>query len=114
MENTEKVIDELQSLLDSYNITVEELVEMYKKQRKVISDTPTRKIQHYSDGDNGIWCYFIKGEKNPCGCGSNCYHYEYDAVAKKIYGVCNACNRDIYEVKEENVQELLGKGIWQA
>lgn len=42
----------------------------------------------------------VKGEKNPCGCGSNIFHYEKDHDENKVYGVCNACGRDIYEHKD--------------
>jgi hypothetical protein len=70
-----------------------------------------RKIQYYNNIDNGVWCYFVSGEKNPCGCRSNCYHYEYDE--ETIIGVCNACDRDIYEVNEEYKEEKLEKGVWK-
>lgn len=71
-----------------------------------------RKIQYYDDIKNGIWCYMVKGgEMNPCGCGSNCYHHEYDGI--KLYGVCNSCQRDIYEYKEEYIEDELSRGIWR-
>ena len=70
-----------------------------------------RKIQHYENEEEGIWCYFIKGQMNPCNCGSNCYHHEYDNI--KLYGVCNACKQDIYEYKNEYIKEELEKGIWK-
>ena len=60
---------------------------------------------------NSITHILLKGENNPCGCGSNCYHDEYDG--KKIYGVCNACDTDIYELKDEYVEEKLKEGIWK-
>lgn len=44
------------------------------------------------DGD--IQSFWIKGEKNPCGCGSNCFHKESNE--KEVYGVCNSCGLDIY------------------
>ena len=44
-----------------------------------------RLVQRHKDSGN-IWCYYNSGEHNPCGCGSNCYHYEYDLMDKKIYG----------------------------
>lgn len=47
-----------------------------------------------------VHCFFIKGEKNPCGCGSNCFHLEDNG--KITYCVCNACKRDLYE-KERNM-----------
>lgn len=42
--------------------------------------------------------FFIKGERNPCGCGSNCFHKEDDN--KHTYGVCNACGKDVYVYNE--------------
>lgn len=67
-----------------------------------------RKIQYYEGG--GIWCYWIKDQMNPCKCGSNVYHREYDG--KTIYGVCNACNKDIYEIVS-GADEDLATGIWK-
>jgi len=51
--------------------------------------------------DGEIHTFFIKGQKNPCGCGSNCYHEEN--TENETFGVCNACDRDIYtyDKKEE-------------
>lgn len=68
-----------------------------------------RKIQCHTSSKN-FWCYYSE-EYNPCDCGSNCYHKEYDG--KNIWCVCNACNTDIYGVKEEYIQEDLNKGIWE-
>lgn len=48
-----------------------------------------------------IHSFIVKAQRNPCGCGSNCFHKEFDG--KTLYGVCNACDRDIYEFKwDEN------------
>ena len=78
---------------------------------KLIDSIPEkRKIQYYDDGEY-YHNYWVKGENNPCGCGSNVYHLEYDG--KKIYGVCNACNTDIYEYKDEYIEEELKQGIWK-
>lgn len=58
--------------------------------------------------ENGVWyhSYVIDGGStyNPCGCGSNVYHLEYDG--KTIFGVCNVCEKDIYEVKQSRAQDL--------
>lgn len=70
-----------------------------------------RKIQYYNDKPDKIWCYFIKGQMNPCNCGGNCFHYEYDGV--KIIGVCNACKSDIYEMENKYTEEKLSTGIWK-
>lgn len=74
----------------------------------LIKDKPKRKIQYYSD-KNLVWNYYLSEER--CSCGCNVYHYEYDGT--EIYGVCNACNKDIYLVKNENVNETLNTGIWR-
>lgn len=71
----------------------------------------TKRLTRCHDSGN-IWCYYDSNGNNPCGCGSNCYHYEYDLMKKKIYGVCNACGIDIYEVKEEYTGEKLQTGQW--
>lgn len=45
--------------------------------------------------DGEIQTFWYRGKRNPCGCGSNCFHEEHDDT--HLYGVCNACDRDIYE-----------------
>lgn len=50
--------------------------------------------------DGQIHSYMTKGQSNPCSCGSKCYHKETDAVGI-IYGVCNACHRDVYVFDNE-------------
>lgn len=52
------------------------------------------------DEDGDIKSYMVKGERNPCGCGSNVYQQQN--YKDNTYGVCNACNQDIYEYKEYN------------
>jgi hypothetical protein len=69
-----------------------------------------RMKQYYLDDRDSIHTYFTH-DRNPCGCGSNCYHKEYDPDDEKVYGVCNACNMDIYEY--EDTEEVLGEGIWK-
>ena len=69
-----------------------------------------RLIQHYAD-DEHMWQY-VGDEPNPCGCGSNCYHYEYDRSENKIYGVCNGCHTDIYIVRDEYTNDKLKIGMW--
>lgn len=64
--------------------------------------------QYYADKDL-IWAYFIPKER--CSCGANVFHYEYDG--KNIYGVCNACDQDLYIVKKEYVNKHLSEGIWK-
>ena len=71
---------------------------------------PGRKIMCYDDPQKGLWSY-LNGRRNPCGCGSNCFHYEYDG--EEVIGVCNGCWKDIYVVKPEYRQEYLKKGRWE-
>lgn len=89
--------------------------EYLEQQNKVLMELiasiqPKRKIQYYDSG-NQYHTYMAGRDRNPCGCGSNCYHLEYDG--EKIYGVCNACGIDIYEIKDEYVKEKLDQGIWK-
>ena len=69
-----------------------------------------RKIQCYNKTPHDPWCYFSEEIKNPCGCGSNCFHYEDNGT--DIYGVCNACGEDIYRVKPEYIEEFRQTGEW--
>ena len=109
----ERVIDidnfvkELDELLSKYEITIYEAQKLYLDNHK-----KSRRLTQCYEDSNNIWCYYDGDENNPCGCGSNCYHYEYDLIDKKIYGVCNACGTDIYEVKEEYTDERLHTGQW--
>lgn len=68
-----------------------------------------RKRQYYSDKQDKLWNYRIGGQC--CSCGANVYHYEYDD--NEIYGVCNACGKDLYVVKEEYIDKRLKEGIWK-
>lgn len=103
----EKLIKELNDILLKYNITIYEAVKIYMKSTK----QTRRLIQCYEDSEN-MWQYYDSAGANPCGCFSNCYHFEYDKIYNKIYGVCNCCGADIYEVKKEYVDEKLYVGKW--
>lgn len=63
--------------------------------------------------DGEIESFIIKGERNPCGCGSNCFHKENTDIA--TYGVCNSCGSDIYRYneKEEFKEQRLKKKGYQ-
>lgn len=50
--------------------------------------------------DGKVKDYIIKGQNNPCGCGSNVFYRANMTKARKTLGVCNACNETIYEYKE--------------
>lgn len=76
-----------------------------------INKQKRRLSQRHNDSSN-LWQYYTGNGSNPCGCGSNCFHYEYDKVDNTIYGVCNACNKDIYVVREEYKEEKLKEGKW--
>ena len=76
-----------------------------------IAPMKNRTAQFYPNEPDTIWSYYVARTCNPCGCGSNCYHHEYDG--KRVIGVCNACGTDIYEVKEEFVKRYLAEGVWK-
>lgn len=71
----------------------------------------SRLVQYLANHPDTIHTSFIPGERNPCGCGSNCFHYEREGGT--VYGVCNACDADIYIMKEEYAPEILSKGVWR-
>lgn len=101
------IVKEIDALLSKYGITIHEAMRIYEKNHK----QTRRLIQCYEDTEN-IWQYYDGDENNPCGCGSNCYHYEYDRIDNKVYGVCNSCGMDIYEMKKEYMDEKLHTGKW--
>ena len=105
----EEFFSGLEHLRKSYGFktiaeTVRKILENECKQAKV----KERKIQCYPDS-KAPWAYFLNGVG--CDCGANCFHYEYDG--KTIYGVCNACGKDLYTVKPEYVADTLNTGIWE-
>ena len=67
--------------------------------------------KYYSDNPDKVHNYWIEGKRNPCGCGSNLFHYEYDGI--NVSGICNACGVKLYEMKEEYVEDLLKEGVWK-
>lgn len=90
----------IKTILDDRNITYLQMTD----------EDSARLLQCYEDSGN-MWQYYDV-ELNPCGCGSNCYHFEYDITSNKIYGVCNCCNTDIYEVKGKYMEKILHTGKW--
>lgn len=66
--------------------------------------------KYYIDEPDTVHCY-LNSRRNSCGCGSNLFHYEYNGT--NIYGVCNACETRIYEIKEEYIEECLKEGFWK-
>lgn len=105
----EELVKEMEDLLLKYGITTYEAMSIYEKNREQTG----RLTQCYEDTEN-IWQYYNGDENNPCDCRSNCYHYEYDRIDNKVYGVCNCCGIDIYEMKEEYMNEKLHTGKWLA
>lgn len=67
------------------------------------------KVAIYNNGD--IKSFMTKGQRNPCGCGSNCYHYITDDV--EILGICNACETAIYQISQEYVEKYLKQEKWK-
>lgn len=59
--------------------------------------------------DGEIQSFWFKSERNPCGCGSNLFHEEFNG--KTLYGVCNACDSDIYELKFD--ADYIEKSEWK-
>ena len=59
--------------------------------------------------DGEIESFWYKGEMNPCHCGSNLFHEEYDG--NNLYGVCNACNRDLYIFRFD--EEYINNSKWK-
>ena len=102
------LIKELDELLNKYDLTIYDAMAIYKRQH----EESFRTTQYYED-EHAVWTYFVSGQRNPCGCGSNCYHHEYDRRDGKIYGVCNACDTDIYIINEGCEEEELEIGIWK-
>ena len=70
-----------------------------------------RKSLYHKNESEHVYTFYISHKRNPCGCGSNCYHYELDG--KKIFGVCNSCGKDIYQIMPEYFDEYLNKGVWK-
>lgn len=48
---------------------------------------------------------------NPCGCGCNLYHLEYDG--SEVFTVCNSCGKDIAIIEKNQAKELLKQGSWR-
>ena len=101
-------IKELDDLLKKYNITIYDVMQIYEKQ----FIKPVRTVQHYNYEDH-VWTYYNPEGNNPCGCGSNCYHYEYDQRDDEIYGVCNGCDKDIYIIDKKYKNQRLEIGVWK-
>ena len=97
-------IDDFKKLLAKYNISVEEAI-------KLINNINKRLVRHH-ENTNNLWTIYNAESSNSCGCGSNCFHYEYDRNKDTIYAVCNGCNFDINEVKKSYNKLLLSKGNW--
>ena len=100
------IIEELDVLLKKYNLTIYDAMKIYEMHQI----KPIRVVKCHEDSEI-LWQYYCVGQ-NPCGCGSNCYHYEYDNIDDEIYGVCNVCEKDIYVVKKEYKEEKLKEGKW--
>jgi hypothetical protein len=49
--------------------------------------------------DGEVESFWYKENKNPCGCGSNVFHKELEGI--RLFGVCNACDEDLYEFSYE-------------
>ena len=82
---------------------------MLSRNRK--TDSPHRKIMYHKDRDS-IICSVLNTDK--CECGCNVVHLEYDEKVNAIFGICNACKKEVYIVESEDAKEMLmSKGTWK-
>ena len=66
------------------------------------------------DEDNSMYAYSTKPIKDEVRWDFNINKYgnfEYDD--KKIFGVCNSCEKDIYECKEDYIKKELNTNVWK-
>lgn len=82
------VHDQVLNVLNKYDI-------ISNKDNKDVKDN-IRTVE--LDDDGHIKSYWIKGESNPCSCGSNVFQKQN--YQGKTYGVCNACKSYLYLYKE--------------
>jgi hypothetical protein len=104
--NENDFVKELNELLVKYKTSMIEARRIYSKHK-------SRLVQYHEYNDI-VWSYYHYplGKNNICGCGSNCCHYEYDKLENKIYGVCDGCGAEIYEIKKEYIDKELKVGRW--
>ena len=86
----------------SFMAEICEIVEDETKRRN------KRLVQMLDNGETVESYLYIGG--NPCGCGSNCYHLEYDG--NEMFTKCNACGIEFGTIKPEYIAEMLNKGKW--
>ena len=97
MSDIESLAKQIVDLADKHSIPLNEVIDMLHEhvqnieKERLKPKKKKRKIQYYNDESRGIWTYMVKGESNPCGCGSNCYHKEYEPESETLFCVCNAC-----------------------
>lgn len=103
----QELIKDLDNLLSKYGITINDAIRIHEEKQKHV-----RRLTQYHEDQKTLWQYFTGDRNNPCNCGSNCYHLEYNKIDNKIYGVCNACDTDIYEIRDEYIGEELQTGRW--
>ena len=89
-----------------------DILELIDEVKKLIEANKPYILTQYHEDSGNIWQYMSE-EPNPCECGSNVYHLEYDEKYGNIYGVCNACDTIIYKLTEEYVKEKLKQGVWK-
>lgn len=98
----------LENFYNYYRIKIEENKEI-EQLKEMLNLKQPRKRQYYLDKQDKLWDHYIVDLC--CSCGANVYHYEYDG--NEIYGVCNACGKDVYVVKKECIDKRLKEGVWK-
>lgn len=99
----------------------EKIEKINKALSKPCTICPIFRSRQYNDDGETIKTYLTPEGVNPypCTCGSDCFHYEieYDfkhgKPQKKMHGVCNSCQKDIYQVPSEKIDEILKTGVWK-
>ena len=65
--------------------------------------------KYYSDNPDKVHNYWIEGKRNPCGCGSNLFHYEYDGTDVSGRGVGMDVVRTKIEALNGSIEVLTEK-----
>ena len=65
--------------------------------------------KYYSDSPDKVHNYWIEGKRNPCGCGSNLFHYEYDGTDVSGRGVGMDVVRTKIEALNGSIEVLTEK-----
>ena len=70
-----------------------------------------RLVQYRTEHSKQPRTLYLTTGTNPCGCGSNCYHYEREQG--HMYAVCNCCGADIEKIKPQYAMTEHNYGVWK-